>query len=383
MLLLEEAGLICRRGCRIPPARNFDKYSEQFVPKELEVRILCDIPWNAPRMEEIQCDQIIKILPLLFESTTCMESVSLLPYEINRLKWLKLFFILADYRPWDYYTFPRDDAILKLYRKFAQNYPFETIARLCRNNVVPPWLAYEILVDYGSDKVLHNYPGIWDRTFAINHECGEYLEKTLLLLKPKERAWLISIYIHDLESGMALPTEYMVCRVEDTKKYLLQINNHEIFNTEMLSFIRKIEYTSRGYENFVPDNNTIQSTRELFAWFGKKHLVDEYFNQVETKLSLPENLSIWSEIDHETKCMICLGRLKDRGTVVLLPCNHILHRSCTSIWLGIRKSCPVCRAHMASFYYKINGIPFNVGVEEFIEQVKNEPVANESDEEME
>ena len=42
-------------------------------------------------------------------------------------------------------------------------------------------------------------------------------------------------------------------------------------------------------------------------------------------------------------CCICISEIKKKEKTVLLPCGHIYHWKCCSIWLKNNNTCPVCR----------------------------------------
>ncbi|KAJ1699558.1 hypothetical protein LUZ63_008070 [Rhynchospora breviuscula] len=51
----------------------------------------------------------------------------------------------------------------------------------------------------------------------------------------------------------------------------------------------------------------------------------------------------------EEECPICLEKLfnHEKGEEVKkMPCRHLYHGECIATWLGIHRSCPVCRYHM-------------------------------------
>ncbi|XP_050229467.1 E3 ubiquitin-protein ligase MPSR1-like [Mercurialis annua] len=43
------------------------------------------------------------------------------------------------------------------------------------------------------------------------------------------------------------------------------------------------------------------------------------------------------------ECSICLDGIGIGGQICAMPCNHGFHSGCIRKWLGIRRSCPVCR----------------------------------------
>ena len=52
----------------------------------------------------------------------------------------------------------------------------------------------------------------------------------------------------------------------------------------------------------------------------------------------------------ELKCSICLDVLDAKyrlSSVLALECGHVFHENCISMWLGIKRECPVCKAAIA------------------------------------
>ena len=43
------------------------------------------------------------------------------------------------------------------------------------------------------------------------------------------------------------------------------------------------------------------------------------------------------------KCTICLNEITEDMEVILLPCEHIFHSKCITLWLKIHNTCPLCR----------------------------------------
>lgn len=46
----------------------------------------------------------------------------------------------------------------------------------------------------------------------------------------------------------------------------------------------------------------------------------------------------------EASCPICLEEFKDKDSQGILKCQHVYHVTCIKKWLGLRKTCPVCKA---------------------------------------
>ncbi|XP_047046437.1 E3 ubiquitin-protein ligase SIRP1-like [Lolium rigidum] len=47
-----------------------------------------------------------------------------------------------------------------------------------------------------------------------------------------------------------------------------------------------------------------------------------------------------------TVCAVCTDEIAVADAVVRLPCAHWYHAGCIAPWLGIRSTCPLCRAEM-------------------------------------
>ncbi|KAL5201790.1 hypothetical protein ABZP36_036144 [Zizania latifolia] len=47
-----------------------------------------------------------------------------------------------------------------------------------------------------------------------------------------------------------------------------------------------------------------------------------------------------------TVCSVCTEEIAVADAVVRLPCAHWYHAGCISPWLGIRSTCPMCRAEL-------------------------------------
>ncbi|KAM0923248.1 hypothetical protein ACQ4PT_005652 [Festuca glaucescens] len=47
-----------------------------------------------------------------------------------------------------------------------------------------------------------------------------------------------------------------------------------------------------------------------------------------------------------TVCAVCTDEIAVADAVVRLPCAHWYHAGCIAPWLGIRSTCPLCRAQL-------------------------------------
>jgi E3 ubiquitin-protein ligase RNF181 len=47
-----------------------------------------------------------------------------------------------------------------------------------------------------------------------------------------------------------------------------------------------------------------------------------------------------------TVCAVCTEEIKAAEAVARLPCAHWYHHGCIAPWLGIRNTCPICRAEL-------------------------------------
>ncbi|XP_028551879.1 probable E3 ubiquitin-protein ligase ZFP1 isoform X3 [Dendrobium catenatum] len=46
----------------------------------------------------------------------------------------------------------------------------------------------------------------------------------------------------------------------------------------------------------------------------------------------------------ETSCPICLEEFKDEDSQGVMKCQHVYHATCIKKWLGLKKTCPICKA---------------------------------------
>jgi len=68
-------------------------------------------------------------------------------------------------------------------------------------------------------------------------------------------------------------------------------------------------------------------------------------NRAGTKEEIDENTAehvvpSCGELDN---CSICLEEMEHEAKVRKLSCGHCFHMGCSAKWLGINKSCPVCK----------------------------------------
>jgi hypothetical protein len=43
------------------------------------------------------------------------------------------------------------------------------------------------------------------------------------------------------------------------------------------------------------------------------------------------------------QCCICLDKYIINDITRILPCGHIFHNNCISVWLSEKHTCPICR----------------------------------------
>lgn len=68
------------------------------------------------------------------------------------------------------------------------------------------------------------------------------------------------------------------------------------------------------------------------------------------------------ESDHD-QCAVCIEGYKPSDVIRILPCKHILHKSCVDPWLLEQRSCPMCKMDILRAY----GMPVN-GSQESVNQ---------------
>ena len=49
------------------------------------------------------------------------------------------------------------------------------------------------------------------------------------------------------------------------------------------------------------------------------------------------------ELEHGTRCAICLVRLQDGDLIGDISCGHALHKDCLKDWLKRKNRCPLCQ----------------------------------------
>ncbi|CAE1277254.1 E3 ubiquitin-protein ligase RNF133,E3 ubiquitin-protein ligase RNF130,RING finger protein 150,E3 ubiquitin-protein ligase RNF128,Protein goliath,E3 ubiquitin-protein ligase RNF149 [Acanthosepion pharaonis] len=68
------------------------------------------------------------------------------------------------------------------------------------------------------------------------------------------------------------------------------------------------------------------------------------------------------ESDYD-QCAVCIEGYKPSDVIRILPCKHILHKSCVDPWLLEQRSCPMCKMDILRAY----GMPVN-GSQESVNQ---------------
>lgn len=48
--------------------------------------------------------------------------------------------------------------------------------------------------------------------------------------------------------------------------------------------------------------------------------------------------------EDDASCPICLEEFKDKDSQGVMKCQHVYHTACIKKWLGLKKTCPVCKA---------------------------------------
>lgn len=219
--LISEKKLTCVDGNIVPSLENMtvlDEYSDQIDPLEFDTRIMCQMPWNifkkyVPRFKKAS-DKLVA-LPFLFESSTCLECVSLLSFEMP--DWIKYFIIRACHLPHNYYTFPKDNAVLTLFHR-SNSLPFKKLFKnFTSRRLLPSWIKYELLVKYGTSIIKFGWIDMWSMD-------SDYFEKTLVLLQPNERGRLFTSIVRRIRKS------------DLVKEGLLNLSAHarEMFNIEMI-----------------------------------------------------------------------------------------------------------------------------------------------------
>lgn len=80
----------------------------------------------------------------------------------------------------------------------------------------------------------------------------------------------------------------------------------------------------------------------------------------------------WKENHHMRllECVICLGVIEEGEKVRILPkCDHTFHVECIDRWLGLRSTCPLCRAALTPVLSSVdrNYLIWNVVVQNLVE----------------
>ncbi|XP_029644038.1 RING finger protein 150-like [Octopus sinensis] len=75
------------------------------------------------------------------------------------------------------------------------------------------------------------------------------------------------------------------------------------------------------------------------------------------------------ESDYD-QCAVCIEGYKPSDVIRILPCKHILHKSCVDPWLLEQRSCPMCKMDILRAY----GMPVNGSQESVNQAVEVESV---------
>jgi hypothetical protein len=57
-----------------------------------------------------------------------------------------------------------------------------------------------------------------------------------------------------------------------------------------------------------------------------------------------QNCSVVSELEEEPTCFVCQDQFLQFEAALQLPCSHLFHQDCISLWLARHATCPTCRA---------------------------------------
>ncbi|CAA0409255.1 unnamed protein product [Arabidopsis thaliana] len=99
--------------------------------------------------------------------------------------------------------------------------------------------------------------------------------------------------------------------------------------------------------NIDPDNMTYEELNQLGESIGavNKGLSKRRIGQIPThkftSSSRTRNL-----VSEKTQCPICIIDFKEGDTLSTLPCAHIYHEECISLWLQQNKICCVCTTEL-------------------------------------
>eukprot|EP01083_Nonionella_stella_P018818 52324_1 len=95
--------------------------------------------------------------------------------------------------------------------------------------------------------------------------------------------------------------------------------------------------------------------RESMIWKNKQSDYDYEYGSVNNKkddtrkYDLEKQTSKGELIDsHDTTCSICLCEYEHGDKCFRLPCSHIYHEECLSLWTANHVTCPLCNLNIES-----------------------------------
>lgn len=91
--------------------------------------------------------------------------------------------------------------------------------------------------------------------------------------------------------------------------------------------------------------NLVSALMGYSPYFGIKIIntitLSKIDNSIKQKL---EKLS--KDSGDATECVICMNNIDRKDTIVVLPCEHIYHKTCAYEWFRKKLNCPICRVSL-------------------------------------
>ena len=102
-----------------------------------------------------------------------------------------------------------------------------------------------------------------------------------------------------------------------------------------------------GEEGRMTDEEALRIVAELEKWIHNKPLPKKIVNQIlREKYKKPVGMQI-----SQASCTICCENFVEKETLVILPCFHKFHESCSLEWFKKQNFCPIDKLVLEQKYF--------------------------------